>query len=503
MARGQFTQDEMNILASSPYIASVEPLRVLYTYEFKCLFIREWLAGKKPTQIFKDAGLDPKIFGDKRIERASARWRELYSNGGFSALNHRKVVAKISKANTAKLERQKSKLATVKERSNTTITELKEAKRVIRSTNKAKIQSIEEEKQIKLAREYAKHIEQLEKLKKDMEQKLRVQEEKLASVKLENEILKKGLLNEGRRCRKKALGRIEMCRLIKETIDAHPEISCLKSICKAVGIPRSSYYYYLSSIENRKVKEDSDLEKLFFIQKAYNNIPYKRKGSRSLKLELKNNYELIYNRKCIQRIMRKYNIHCPIKSNNPYKNIWKATKEDRVVPNILKRNFKPGQARKVFLTDITYIKHQGKFSYLSVIIDSQTTEPVAFKLSQSLKENFVLDTLKQLHKEEFAKDALIHSDQGVHYTSYLFHKAVKDMGLIQSMSRRGNCLDNASCESFFGHLKTEMDINENSSFDELETAISKYIYYYRYQRYQQNLDSMTPYEYGTTLLKAS
>ncbi|WP_180498387.1 IS3 family transposase, partial [Aedoeadaptatus nemausensis] len=176
--------------------------------------------------------------------------------------------------------------------------------------------------------------------------------------------------------------------------------------------------------------------------------------------------------------------------------------ESKIAPNRVKRAFKPGKARKLFLTDITYIKHQGHFSYVSVIIDAQTNEPVAYKTSTSYSLDFVLETLEQLNTCDYSQNAIIHSDQGVHYTAKKFRETVESMGLIQSMSRKGNCWDNAPCESFFGKMKQEVPFDENANDQEIETAVADYINYYRYRRYQEGLGDMTPYEYGSTLLHA-
>ena len=200
--------------------------------------------------------------------------------------------------------------------------------------------------------------------------------------------------------------------------------------------------------------------------------------------------------------MRKYNIVCPMKIKNPYKDIWKATKEDKIVPNKVKRNFKTDQARKLFLTDITYVKHQDHFTYLQMIIDAETKEPLAHAISTSLKMDFVMKSLKELDKYDFAEGAMIHSDQGVHYTSKAFREEVKRMGLEQSMSRRGNCLDNSAMESFFGHMKREMEFDKDASDEEIEKQLEDYINDYWYHRYQEGLNEMTPYEYGQSLLIA-
>ncbi|EFZ1984570.1 IS3 family transposase, partial [Shigella flexneri] len=175
------------------------------------------------------------------------------------------------------------------------------------------------------------------------------------------------------------------------------------------------------------------------------------------------------------RIMNKYGIVCPIRKANPYRRMMKATKEHRVVPNLLNRQFKQEVPGKVLLTDITYLHYgKGMRAYLSAIKDGSTGEILAYHLSDRMTLDLATDTLKKLKKNKNfkkAKDALIHSDQGVHYTSPIFQKAVKKLGLRPSMSRRGNCWDNAPQESFFGHLKDESSIKACTSLDELRKEI--------------------------------
>ena len=133
----------------------------------------------------------------------------------------------------------------------------------------------------------------------------------------------------------------------------------------------------------------------------------------------------------------------------------KATKEHRTCPNELQRNFKQGMAGKVLLTDITYLTYgSSKRAYLSTIKDAETNEILAYEVSSSLSIDIALNTLHQLKKHRhLTEDAFIHSDQGFHYTNPQFQKLVKKMGLGQSMSRRGNCWDNAPQESFLDILK--------------------------------------------------
>jgi putative transposase len=201
-----------------------------------------------------------------------------------------------------------------------------------------------------------------------------------------------------------------------------------------------------SEQKSRQITEINDFRSKEIILKAYDFRRYK-KGSRSIKMTLQNEFGIIMNRKKIQRIMRKYNIICPIRKANPYKRIAKATIEHRVVPNKLNRNFKQNTPGKVLLTDITYMPYSNnKTAYLSTIKDSSTNEILAYNLSNSLAIDIVNDTINNLIRLKtikLHKDVFIHSDQGSHYTSPIFQNLLKKINLGQSMLRRGNCRDNA------------------------------------------------------------
>ena len=155
---------------------------------------------------------------------------------------------------------------------------------------------------------------------------------------------------------------------------------------------------------------------------------------------------------------------------------------------------------KVLLTDITYIPLNKEFCYLSVILDAFTMQVLAYQLSESLEVDFVLETVNQLiryHGQTLDSDTMIHSDQGCHYTSLRFRELIEDNKLRQSMSRRGNCWDNAPQESFFGHMKDELKIQsvEWTSFEEVSVAIDEWMDYYNNDRYQMGLQKMSPNEY--------
>jgi transposase InsO family protein len=206
------------------------------------------------------------------------------------------------------------------------------------------------------------------------------------------------------------------------------------------------------------------------------------------------------NIKKIKRLMKKYDLKCPIRKANPYRRMAKAMKTNNYAKNILDRNFTGLGPRKALLTDITYIPFKDHFIYLSPILDACTKESLAHQTSLSLKEEFVkatLDELRNKHGNELTSETLIHSDQGCHYTSRLFINTIEEMNLIRSMSRRGNCWDNAPQESFFGHMKDEIGdkIAACETDEEVITVIDEWFDYYNNDRPIWGLGKRTPIEY--------
>ncbi len=279
-------------------------------------------------------------------------------------------------------------------------------------------------------------------------------------------------------------------------------------LCDICGVSRSGYYNYFSirSQERRKIWEEQEKLLKKNILKAF-NFKNRKKGARQIKMTLMGQFNINYNLKRIRRIMKKYNIFCPIRKANPYRRMAKATKEHTVLPNLLNRQFKQNVPGKVLLTDITYLFYgNGKKAYLSTIKDGSTNEILAYNVSDRITLDIATDTLlkmKNNKKVKFAEGAFIHSDQGIHYTNPLFQKMVKKYGLGQSMSRRGNCWDNAPQESFFGHFKDEAYIKPCETLDELKREVKSYMTNYNNYRYQWNLKKMTPIQYRNHLLNVA
>jgi transposase InsO family protein len=172
---------------------------------------------------------------------------------------------------------------------------------------------------------------------------------------------------------------------------------------------------------------------------------------------------------------------------------------------VVNRDFRR-EPRKILLTDITYLFFETEKCYLSTILDAFTHEVLAYRVSLSLKVEFVLETVDQLrekHGSTLDNTTIVHSDQGCHYTSYAFIQKLKDSEFVQSMSRRGNCWDNAPQESFFGHMKDEIRelISGCTAFEAVQTVLDDWMDYYNNDRYQWDLLKLSPkeyYEYLTT-----
>jgi putative transposase len=254
-------------------------------------------------------------------------------------------------------------------------------------------------------------------------------------------------------------------------------------------VSRCGYYKWFKHAD----KPDKDYSDYLKIKEVFDKGKGKY-GWRSVKMGLP-----AMNHKKIQRIMRKYGMRTKVRRKNPYKQMMKKNMEHRIFPNKLEREFHQIVPFKVFCTDITYIPFQNGFVYLSVIKDIASGEVVAWNLSLCLEMTLVTDTIKNLRLDSY-EDIMIHSDQGFHYTNPTYIEIVKDLKMIQSMYGKGKCIDNAPIESFFGHMKDELDYKSYHSFEELYLAIEEYMRYYNYERKQWTRKRMTPVEYRNHLL---
>ncbi|HBQ0445534.1 TPA: IS3-like element ISKpn1 family transposase, partial [Klebsiella pneumoniae] len=208
------------------------------------------------------------------------------------------------------------------------------------------------------------------------------------------------------------------------------------------------------------------------------------------------------NHKTVQRLMAELSLRSVIRAKK-YR-AWKG-RTGEAAPNILSRNFGASKANEKWVTDVTEFPVQGKKLYLSSVLDLFNREVIAYSLS----ERPVMEMVNTMLDGAFPKlrpgDApLLHSDQGWHYRMRSYQERLKAHGMTQSMSRKGNCLDNAVMENFFGTLKSEcFYLREFRSVSALRKAVEDYIHYYNNERISLKLKGLSPVEYRTQALRAA
>jgi len=263
-------------------------------------------------------------------------------------------------------------------------------------------------------------------------------------------------------------------------------------LCRIAQVSKSGYYRWLPQAD----EPERDHDDYLLIKEVFDRGKGKY-GWRTIKMKLGVNM----NHKKIERIKKKYHLITKIRRKNPYKLIMKKSLEHRTVENKLNRQFDQTVPGRVFCTDITYLPFNHRFGYLSAVKDIASGEIVGWSTSPHLQMDIVMKTLDSLKNNLGSlKDVMIHSDQGFHYTNPEYISTVAELGMIQSMSRKGNCIDNAPMESFFGHLKDEVDYQDCRTFAELDLRVEEYVKYYNQERKQWELKKMTPVAYRNHLL---
>lgn len=442
MSKKRFTEEEREQMSKNKYVMKVSDKAITYADEFKQIFIDQYMTGKTPREIFEAHGFDVTVIGIKRVEQSADRWKKAYDQGGIIGLSDSR-----REVSGRPLRRELSQDEVI-------------------AKQEARIRLLESQ------------IDLLKKL--DTKERL---------------LVAKGM----------NLSKNKLFELIKNAVDQGLG-RMTGYLCGLLNVSRSGYYSYIHAVDSRLERAISDAEAGDLIKKAFHRRGYK-KGSRSIKMILENEFGVIFNIKKIRRLMKKFNIVCPHRKPNPYKLMAKATQEHRTLPNSLQRDFKKGVPGLALLTDITYLPHgRSEMAYLSTILDASTGEILSYNVSNRLTLDIATDTVDALKKQKrlkLHKDAFIHSDQGSHYTSPKYQELLKKNGLGQSMSRRGNCWDNAPQESFFGHMKDHVDYRNCRSLQEVRLEIDRYIRYYNNHRYQWGLKKMTPVQYRNHLLLAS
>ena len=263
------------------------------------------------------------------------------------------------------------------------------------------------------------------------------------------------------------------------------------NLLKLAKIPRSTFYYWLNQLKQEdKYKEIK--EEIFSIFHENKGLY----GYRRITLELRNRGYKI-NHKTVARLMRIMGLKSIQRPKRKYTS-YKGT-IGKIADNLLNREFTAEKPNEKWATDITEFKINNEKLYLSPIVDLFNGEVISYNLSRYPVFNQVVDMLeKAFEKIPNNTNLILHSDQGWQYQMKRYQSMLKDKGIRQSMSRKGNCLDNGCAENFFGILKSEMFYlkeKEYKTLEELEKDIIEYIEYYNNRRIKSKLKGMSPVQY--------
>ena len=254
------------------------------------------------------------------------------------------------------------------------------------------------------------------------------------------------------------------------------------------SVPRSTFYYYVKQFD--RPDPDADLKRL--IQSIYEEHQG-RYGYRRIRDELFNRGHRV-NHKKVQRIMKELGLKSVVRMKK-YRS-YKGT-VGKIAPNVLDRHFNAEKPNQKWVTDITEFKLFGEKLYVSPILDLFNGEIITYTIESrptySLVSEMLTKAFKRLSEED---ELLLHSDQGWHYQMKQYQHALKKQGITQSMSRKGNCYDNAVMENFFGIMKSEfLYLNKFESVTHFKQELARYMDYYNHKRIKSKLKGMSPVQY--------
>lgn len=277
----------------------------------------------------------------------------------------------------------------------------------------------------------------------------------------------------------------------------------IRFMLSLLGISHASYYAILKNGDygrmalerNERDRQDAELIRQVMEYRGF------AKGSRQIYMLLPVLTGKHLGLKKIRRIMKEYGLTTSIRKAMPTKRMGGAALRKNVKPNLLQRRFRLHRPNEVRLTDVTFLDYgEGCRAYGSALLDPVTGRLIAFLVSEHNDLELALETLRQSDSHPCPEGGIYHSDQGVVYLSSTFQQEVCRYGFEQSMSKRGNCQDNAPQESFFGHFKDECSYADCEDIHELSALVSEYADYYNHERRIWNREHMTPVEYEQYLL---
>lgn len=253
---------------------------------------------------------------------------------------------------------------------------------------------------------------------------------------------------------------------------------------------RSVFYYHRKQliIEDKYKCEKEEIKRIYHLHKG-------RYGYRRITAQMRNlGYKI--NHKTVQKLMGILDLKCKIRKVR-----YRSYKGEigRIAPNLLERDFKTNSPNKKWATDVTQINIKDEKIYLSPILDMFNGEIIAYSISRSPNMQMINEMLdKAFDKVQNTNDLIFHSDQGWQYQHYAYRKALQEHGIRQSMSRKGNCIDNAMAENFFGIMKSELLYAQTfESANEFIDALEEYIDYYNNRRIKSRLNGKSPVQYRT------
>jgi putative transposase len=268
----------------------------------------------------------------------------------------------------------------------------------------------------------------------------------------------------------------------------------LPALLKAAGLSRSTFYYQAKVLEagDRYAGLKARIQSIYERHKG-------RYGYRRITAALGHAGETI-NHKTVQRLMQGLGLKSLVrpKKYRSYRGQLAAA------PNLLNRQFAASAPNQKWVTDVTEFNVQGDKLYLSPVMDLYNGEIVAYEMLERPVFSLVSCMLKKaLSRLADQETPLLHSDQGWQYQMPAYRRQLIDHGLNQSMSRKGNCLDNAAMESFFGTLKSEFfHLNKFTSIEQLQQGLHRYIHYYNHHRIKLKLKGLSPVQYRTQALSS-
>lgn len=267
-------------------------------------------------------------------------------------------------------------------------------------------------------------------------------------------------------------------------------------LLEIAGLAKSTFYYQYNAMQrpDRHAELKLAISEIFTASQA-------RYGHRRVLLELRRR-GIRVSQKTVWKLMRELGLKCKTRSrkrNASYRGDVGVT-----APNLLNRDFHAAAPDQKWVTDVTEFRVGERKLYLSPVLDLHDRVILAYSVSVSPTVAFVCAPLQEaLRNVGETAGLIVHSDQGFQYQHRSWQHTLAEAGATQSMSRKGNCLDNAVKENFFGHLKEEMFHHDNhESIEELETAIHAYIHWYNTERRSETLEGMSPMEYRTHALAA-